>query len=91
MKKTCEMYPYVSILFCSHISGLSSEKKIQVFGDCGSKVSLVEKIRCILEHIIAYPVTGIVNGEVFKWKYQRDNTMLLSEFDAFAFRETFTM
>lgn len=81
-----EMYRFFAVFICSHTTGLSYTKTIEVLRCLGCKPPSLATVRYISSHILAYPATGRGSDGLNSWNSQRDQTPLLSSFEETAFR-----
>lgn len=83
---TADMYRYLSVF--SHLTGLSFGMELTTLAELGCTPPVLERVWFISTNILAYSATQRGDNGERTWNAQRDQTQLLSPFEAAGFRMT---
>ena len=82
------LYRCLAVILFSQCTGCSFSKTLEMLGKLGGQRLDEEILNCINTNILAYSATGLGEDSSLVWNTQRDQTVMLGQFDPTAFRMT---
>lgn len=83
-----DMLQYLAVMLCSHTTGLTMAKSIDLLKRFGAVVPSLQRVRWVSQHLLAFPIVGRGKDGASNWMAQRDQTPNLTEFEQTAFKDT---